>query len=48
MAATAPQDFLVKRDNLRETRVVPAQRSLGEGQALLAIDKFALTANNIT
>jgi len=44
-------DFQVRRDDLRDTRVVdagepPAQ--LGEGEALLRIDRFALTANNVT
>lgn len=48
MTDAAPQDFLVKRDNLRETRLAPAQPVLADGQALLRIDKFALTANNIT
>jgi NADPH:quinone reductase-like Zn-dependent oxidoreductase len=48
MTATGPHDFLVKRDNLRETRLASAQPALADGQVLLAIDKFALTANNIT
>jgi len=42
-------DFLVKRDNLRESLI--AESSLPEpasGQALLRVDKFGLTANNIT
>jgi hypothetical protein len=42
-------DFLVKRDDLREYRIaeseVPAPES---GQALLRVDSFGLTANNIT
>jgi hypothetical protein len=47
------QRFLVARDDLRQSRVVPdpdapAQRPLAEGQARLRIDRFALTANNIT
>jgi NADPH:quinone reductase-like Zn-dependent oxidoreductase len=42
-------DFLVKRDDLRECRVsdsVPPE--LESGQALLRVDTFGLTANNIT
>jgi len=42
-------DFLVKRDDLRECRV--AESALPEpepGQALLRVDSFGLTANNIT
>jgi hypothetical protein len=50
--AGAMLDFLVKRDDLRATDLArgedPAQLALGSGQALLAIDQFALTANNIT
>jgi len=42
-------DFLVKRDDLRECRVaesaVPAP---APGQALLRVDSFGLTANNVT
>jgi len=42
-------DFLVKRDDLRQTRIaatdVPAIES---GQALLRVDSFGLTANNVT
>lgn len=42
-------DFLVRRDNLRECRSDPAPApALRDGEALLAIEKFALTANNIT
>lgn len=48
MVEAAPQDFLVQRSNLRETRLAPAQLPLADGQVLLKIDKFALTANNIT
>jgi len=42
-------DFLVKRDDLRECRIaesVPAE--IEPGQALLRVDTFGLTANNIT
>ncbi len=44
-------DFLVSRSDLRQTRFAPsppAVEVLEPGQALLQIDKFALTANNIT
>ena len=44
-----PQDFLVQKDNLRETRTddVPALVP-GDGEAVLRVERFALTANNIT
>jgi len=42
-------DFLVKRDDLRECRVAEsATPEVGPGQALLRVDAFGLTANNIT
>jgi hypothetical protein len=42
-------DFLVKRDDLRECRVADsATPELGAGQALLRVDSFGLTANNVT
>lgn len=45
-------DFAVARDDLRETQVLaapnPEEVELGEGQILLAIDHFSLTANNVT
>jgi hypothetical protein len=42
-------DFLVAKADLRQTRVAPADPPpLAEGQARLAIERFALTANNIT
>lgn len=42
-------DFLVKRDDLRECRVAASEApALEPGQALLAVDSFGLTANNIT
>jgi len=42
-------DFLVKRDDLRECRVADsATPEVGPGQALLRVDTFGLTANNIT
>lgn len=42
-------DFLVKRDDLRECRIAesPAPQ-LEPGQALLRVDTFGLTANNVT
>jgi len=42
-------DFLVKRDDLRECRVVESTAPAPEpGQALLRVDSFGLTANNVT
>ncbi len=42
-------DFLVKRDDLHECRVVDSTPpEPGPGQALLRVDSFGLTANNIT
>ena len=42
-------DFLVKRDDLRQCRVADAPSpELGPGQALLRVDSFGLTANNVT
>jgi hypothetical protein len=42
-------DFLVKRDDLRQTRVAEgAAPQIGPGQALLRVDSFGLTANNVT
>ncbi len=45
-------DFVVKRDDLRETAVLPSppedEITLSPGQALLRIDSFSVTANNIT
>ena len=42
-------DFLVKRDDLRECRVAESgSPEIGPGQALLRVDTFGLTANNIT
>jgi hypothetical protein len=42
-------DFLVKRDELRECRVAESEApELGPGEALLRIDRFGLTANNVT
>jgi len=42
-------DFLVKRDDLRQCRVAEGPSpELGAGQALLRVDSFGLTANNVT
>jgi len=42
-------DFLVKRDELRECRVAESEvPELEPGQALLRVETFGLTANNIT
>ena len=42
-------DFLVKRDDLRECRIADSEApGLDSGQALLRVDAFGLTSNNIT
>jgi Protein of unknown function (DUF2855) len=42
-------DFLVKRDDLRECRIAESPpAALEPGQALLRVDTFGLTANNVT
>jgi hypothetical protein len=42
-------DFLVKRDDLRECRTAPGTTpELDDGEALLAVSNFGLSANNIT
>jgi hypothetical protein len=42
-------DFLVKRDDLRECRIAESEPpELGPDEALLRVDSFGLTANNIT
>jgi len=42
-------DFLIARDDLHRTRFADSPPpELGPGQALLAVDAFGLTANNIT
>jgi hypothetical protein len=42
-------DFLVRRDDLRECRIAESiAPQLEPGQALLRVDSFGLTANNIT
>jgi hypothetical protein len=45
----AMSDFLVKHDDLRECRIADADApAVGPGQALLRVDSFGLTANNVT
>ena len=47
--ALAMTDFLVKRDDLRECRIAESEvAELEPGQALLRVDTFGLTANNVT
>lgn len=42
-------DFLVKRDDLRECRIAESEPpAVGPDQALLRVDSFGLTANNVT
>jgi hypothetical protein len=42
-------DFLVKRDDLRECRIAESDvPELEPGQALLRVERFGLTANNVT
>ena len=44
------RDFVVRKADLKDASLIdaPSPGSLAPGQVLLAIDKFALTANNIT
>jgi Protein of unknown function (DUF2855) len=45
----AMSDFLVKRDDLRSCRVTESDAiEVGPDQALLRVDSFGLTANNVT
>ena len=42
-------DFLVKRDDFRECRVMDGDPAVpGPGQALLRVDAFGMTSNNVT
>jgi Protein of unknown function (DUF2855) len=47
-----PIDFLVRRDNLQVCRFAPAAPlddvALADGQALMKVDHFALSSNNVT
>lgn len=47
---SAPLDFQVDRDDFRACRCVPGEPigTLGEGQVLFAVDRFALTSNNVS
>ena len=45
---TTSTDFLVSRKNLHETKFAETPLTLKLGQALIKVDRFALTANNIT
>ena len=46
---TSPIDFVVRKDRLAETRLrARALAPLAAGQVRLAVESFALTANNIT
>jgi hypothetical protein len=49
-ADAAAQDFLVRRDDLRTSKFVPAAvpATLSPGQVLLRVDGFAFTSNNVT
>src|SRR4051812_9492094 len=45
----AMTDFLVRRDDFRQSRIAESETpAVGEGQALLRVDSFGLTANNVT
>lgn len=47
--STTAWDFLVRRDDPRQTRVEPVALSApAEGEVLFRVESFALTANNIT
>ncbi len=48
--AAAEQDFLVRCDDLRTCKFFPAPlpATVGPGRALLGIDAFAFTSNNVT
>jgi hypothetical protein len=42
-------DFLVRRDDIRQCRIAAGEPpALGSGQALLRVETFGLTANNVT
>lgn len=45
---TTSTDFLVQRNNMRETKFVETPLALKPGQALLKVDRFAFTSNNVT
>ncbi len=42
-------DLLIRRDDLRKTRIAESPRpEIEDGQVLLRVDRFGLTANNVT
>jgi Protein of unknown function (DUF2855) len=45
---TTSTDFLVSRKNLHETKFVETPLTVKPGQALIKVDHFAFTANNVT
>jgi hypothetical protein len=45
---TTSRNFEVQRKDLRQTRFSPAELQCAPGEVLCRIDRFALTANNIT
>ena len=46
---TTITEFIVRKDNLAETRIATREApALGEGEVLAKVDRFAITANNIT
>ena len=45
---TTSTDFLVSRKNLHESKFVETPLTLKPGQALIKVDQFAFTANNVT
>lgn len=50
IGSASAEDFIVQRKNLSQCKFVSAEieANLKSGQVLLKVDKFALTANNIT
>lgn len=45
---TTSTDFLVSRKNLHETKFVETPLALKPGQALIKVDRFSFTSNNVT
>ena len=42
-------DLLVNKADLRETRIAESPRpNIADGEVLLRVDRFGLTANNVT
>ena len=48
MATALSNDLLVDRDNLRHIEARESELTVQPGEALVKIDRFALTANNVT